>query len=137
MTAVFDEISSLLTEMEKLNAEIKRLEKQEEETEKKIVSAFADYLNEVYRKWQPRIDERIIVAEFRKTPPFPFEAVIRKKQGEHYSFTQTLSHTNMYQAFFLNRDVHAYESPIFIFPMAEFANIKNRLNLRDFLPLHQ
>jgi hypothetical protein len=135
MTIAFDEINSLIGELKELDEQRKNLEKQGELVAKKIVSAFADHLNEIYRKWRPGIGERLVITDFRQTPPFSYEVIIENVDGNHCSFRQTLKPIGMTQAFFLDWDVHEYEAPVLTFPLFEFLNLKDKMNLKDYLPL--
>ncbi len=137
MTMPYDEITSLIGEMKQTEDETERLEQEKERIGKKIATAFADRLNAVYRDWRPKIGERVVVADFRSSPPYLFEVVVRVVDGNRCKMTRTLTDNRNYLVLLLDEELCDYDIPLLTFPMDEYVKLRGKLDLPDFQPLLQ
>jgi len=135
MTIPYEEITSLIGEMKETEDEIERLEQQKERIGKRIAAAFADRLNSVYRDWRPEIGERVVFADFRFSPPYVLEVVVRLVDGNRCKMSTTLADTGNYLVLLLDEDLCDYEIPLLTFPMDEYVKLREKVDLPDFQPL--
>ena len=121
-------INSVVKEIDtnkELAAKIIEINKEIEKNEQKIITIFVPYLNEIYSKWRPRIDESVVMVNLGDMNAFEVNIVsidgiyIRAKEGDKKS----------YHNFFLHNTIEEYEVPNFPMPVSTFNEIAKKIDI--------
>ncbi|MDM8537572.1 hypothetical protein QUF70_12515, partial [Desulfobacterales bacterium HSG17] len=110
------EILSIIDEMKILANEKQLIEKKEEKLQAKIIKAFADTLNQVYKNWRPAKGEKVIIVNLREYPPYINEMFVVDVDGYKCRMANRPDEKYNFAALWLNDDVHDFEVPILTFP---------------------
>lgn len=126
--AVLQELQMKISAVLEIEKKIETLHQEAESVLDDLKRTVIPWLNEVYSRWRPEINEPVVHVDFRSMTAFELFVTeinglnVRAREGDK----------NAYHRFSLQNDIKDYETPVFILPVSIYRELSDLFAFQEY-----
>jgi DNA-binding transcriptional MerR regulator len=126
-----EEIRKILDALKELSEEQQRINERTDSLHERLISVLAEGLQKIYKKWRPRIGEKVVGADFSVYAPDVNILYVTLIDGNRCILAKTMEEKHVFEVLWFDEDVRDYEEPVFVLPLDVYAEMSKSIGLKE------